>query len=1017
MQDKPDAQLGFVRSRLPWLIAAGMLILYVVTLNRWVSVSSLPFVAKVAGWDLNLPQQAPLFFLLTFPVRWVPEAWQPALLHLFSAICAALTLALLARSVSLLPHDRTHDQRQRERSEFSFLTIPSAWLPPVLAALVCGLELTFWEHSTSATNELLDLLLFAYCIRCLLEYRLFQQDSWLIRMGLVYGLGVTNNWAMIGFAPGFLVAILWIKGRSFFDFAFLIRFFGAGLLGLSASLLLPLAWMIADVPNVTFWQVLKANLAYQKSLLLDVPVLRNRALILSLTSILPVVIMGVRWPTTSGDTSAAGTAMTNLMFRVIHIAFLVACIWVAFDQKFSPRSLGLGLAFLSFYYLGALAIGYFSGYVLLVFGESRPGKSWHRRAQFKALNRAVTAAVWVAVVAVPAALIYQNWNLIRAGNGRLLSNFASLSARHIPAEGAMIMSDDPYGLFLLNAHFSREGTDGKHLFVHTHSLANPNYHRQLARRYPQRWPDTLQNEPADERIDDMILLQLVSALARTNQVYYLHPSFGFYFERFYPQPRGLVYQLAAYPTNAILPPAPAQADLDLNRAFWKDLDQPLASIQALIRQDSRDARYLGDYYARALNEWGVTLQRDKQLEEAAKSFESASRVNTNNVTAYINLEYNRTLRTGESRTEQITKTIEDRFGRQHRSWETVMLHNGAFDHPDFCFRLGEIFLQRGLYRQSAIQLDRVVALEPTNVVARLSLANVFLLADRPDHTLREVAAIRAPESNLPIQPGTELELIRLEAAAQFAKSDLVAAEKVLLGAHEKYPQNPAVLDTLVQFYTQAGQTNKAAATSDKLVQTAPDNPQVLLSRATLHLNTGELEQALALADKVLSRIPDHAQALLFKAFLSIQQKNYKQALDFAQRVTQNNPENIDALLYEAVAQIETKNHADALEPLNTVLKLQPSNSNALRNRAIVHLNTGHLDEARKDYETLRRIIPRYYVAYFGLAEIAYRQKNTKEAVRNYELYLQYAPQVAAAEMQQEMKLVNDRLKELKTAAR
>ena len=77
-----------------------------------------------------------------------------------------MSLALLARSVALLPHDRTHDQRQKERSEFSLLSIRAAWLPPVLAALVCGLQLTFWENATGcASAEMFDLLLFAYVIR------------------------------------------------------------------------------------------------------------------------------------------------------------------------------------------------------------------------------------------------------------------------------------------------------------------------------------------------------------------------------------------------------------------------------------------------------------------------------------------------------------------------------------------------------------------------------------------------------------------------------------------------------------------------------------------------------------------------------------------------------------------------------------------------------------------------------------------------------------------------------------
>ncbi len=84
-------------------------------------------------------------------------------------MCAALTLGLLARSVAILPRDRTDVQRERERSAFSFLTIGSAWLPPFFAVLVCGLQMTFWEQATNGTPEMLELLLFAFVIWSLLN--------------------------------------------------------------------------------------------------------------------------------------------------------------------------------------------------------------------------------------------------------------------------------------------------------------------------------------------------------------------------------------------------------------------------------------------------------------------------------------------------------------------------------------------------------------------------------------------------------------------------------------------------------------------------------------------------------------------------------------------------------------------------------------------------------------------------------------------------------------------------------
>jgi len=40
-------------------------------------------------------------------------------------------------------------QREKELDDFSILSIRSAWLPLVLAVIVCGLQLTFWENATA----------------------------------------------------------------------------------------------------------------------------------------------------------------------------------------------------------------------------------------------------------------------------------------------------------------------------------------------------------------------------------------------------------------------------------------------------------------------------------------------------------------------------------------------------------------------------------------------------------------------------------------------------------------------------------------------------------------------------------------------------------------------------------------------------------------------------------------------------------------------------------------------------
>src|SRR5262249_9741942 len=154
----------------------------------------------------------------------------------------------------------------------------------------------------------------------------------------------------------------------FFDPGFLVQMAVLGLIGLLLYLLLPALWVMRHEGDYSLFQILRSNWADQKRFLMA-PQLRSRVLLLSLTSVLPVILMGIRWQSGSGETSAAGANLASGAFRVIHLFILGACLFVAFDPKYSPRELGMGLPFLTFYYLGALAVGYYSGYALLVFSD------------------------------------------------------------------------------------------------------------------------------------------------------------------------------------------------------------------------------------------------------------------------------------------------------------------------------------------------------------------------------------------------------------------------------------------------------------------------------------------------------------------------------------------------------------------------------------------------------------------------------------------------------------------------
>jgi hypothetical protein len=255
---------GFNGTALPWLIAAAGMILYLTTLCHQVTTGSVSELMELGRWDWHGISFGPLYYIVTYPARFMPFAWRLPMINGFAAVCGGLTLLLLARSVAILPQDRTEQQRDRQPDGSILMRGPLCWLPPVLAAIVCGLQLTFWENATSVTaksSEIFDLLIFAYLIRCLLEYRLDEKETWLRRFALIYGLAMAENWAMIGFFPLFAAGVIWVKGLDIFNTRFLVRTFGLGLLGFMLVIVLPLAYSLSGLTEFSFWRLLHEFLA------------------------------------------------------------------------------------------------------------------------------------------------------------------------------------------------------------------------------------------------------------------------------------------------------------------------------------------------------------------------------------------------------------------------------------------------------------------------------------------------------------------------------------------------------------------------------------------------------------------------------------------------------------------------------------------------------------------------------------------------------------------------------------
>lgn len=943
-----ETKRHFTQAWLPWLLGVIALGCYSFTLNHslaflpdWLGLmGSAPAGARLAGWYWQPEIMAPGYYLVTLPLRWLPERLIPVATNLFSALCGALALVQLARSVALLPHDRTRDQRELVNTKDSLLNIPLAWLPPIFAVLVCGAQLSFWEHSTNGTVEMFDLLLFSYVVRSLLEYRIDLREVRLFRAAFVFGAGFAGNHAMIAFFPLFVGALVWTRQLGFFKLNFLGRIAFWGLAGLLLYLLLPTLGSLNQSHDLTFWQLLRGNLQFQKYLLFVFP--KKTLLLLSLTSLLPLFLLSIRWASQFGDPSRIGVILTTAVFHVVHVVVLLACLWVALDPEFSPRKAGYGFVFLPFYYVGALCVGYYSGYLLLVFRA--PGTRQRRgRPMAIALQRAATGFVVILFLLVPAALIHRNLAQIRFTNGPAVQQFAADLVKGLPQKNGVIISDDPQRLWVLQDHLTQTGRSGEFVLLCSQWLSSPRYHDYLKGRYP-KWVSPSQPKRS-QPLADLELVGLMQRLAKDHELCYLHGSFGYYFEFFADEPWGLVHRLTPLPTTQLASPPPSADLIARNEQFWAAAKDgvlkailpltgppdpsrritPAERIYKAIQLKpvrNTQASLLGSYYSRALVAWGVELQRAGDFETAAGHFELAHQLNPDNVVAKINLEFNQKYRAGQPVKVESNQSIEDSFGKS-RSWEEVLSQNGPYDEPSLTYAQGTVFVRGGLNRQAAQAFARVRAYVTNDLGSRLWLAQLNLNQKFPDRTLALTKEVRDILSQSTSGITNYADLFTLEASAYFARNDAAAATRIIETALARTPENVQLLAAACRTYSDNAQYTNALALTQRILRLAPDDP--------------------------------------------------------------------NALLNQGCFQVQLNAYADAVASFDRVLTLETNNFTALFYRAVAQLRADRLDPALQDYEALQRQYPKAHQIYYGLGEIAYRRKDTNTAIRHYEAYLTNSP--------------------------
>jgi len=889
MQEQPRTASSLGRL-LPWIVSAAALAVYLATVSRWLTVQSLTVVSQVGGWDDNFPANAPLLYLLTRPLTWLPSGVLPLAGNLFTTLLATASLWNLARTVQLFPQDRTHPQRVRGFSDGRCLDNKFAWVPPVFAAAFFGLQLTAWEHATALSGEMLNLLLFSTAARALMEYRHSRNQRWLDAMALLVGVGITNDWAMLGFFPAFAGACLWIGGWEELRVQRILRLLLIGLAGLLLYLLTPLVGAGRGGLPESFWEAVWALLTTQKNILVGIP----KAVFVMLASImiLPLAIAGFRWSSPRG--SGIERMATFGALTILKVVWFAGNIWMVFDGKFSPRGLVTtsgdfgALPLLTFHYCAALSLGYLAGY-FIVLGTVKPDRQWSRSDLAGGfLHPALSWLVLASVVVVPASLVYRNLPAMRQQNSAVLSHLAAQLLSPLPAKPALVVTDNPVLQALLDAQIRRSPNAPRHLIVNSSRAPEAAYRRHLVKLHSDVWPDLKGFAEAKAGVGD-VFLRLFSKAVQDGNAFTLNLTTSFITEDSYVVPSGAIFSFRKYSSGQVAPPPLTAAEGGAITSFWTSQKPNLDGLlEVPADRGSIATTYTASFWAQAANAQGVQLQRSGQLDAASNLFALARKLDSKNLSVPVNLLVNDALRNKRPVGTEAAKLIES-YGIG------IADVHGPIDEPRFLERLGAGVLELGdpLVRASAIAYMRARELDPTSIDAAIGYARACAAANEPKLALEaHAAAMELARKGKPTAAQRSL-LFRVEANAWLRSGDLASAERVLTTGLAEFPEDIPMLDLLSFAYMNANATAKALPYVERILKLKPDDEVLLQRQGYLFLSLGRLDEAISAYDKILKRNPEDTVARMNRATAHLSANHPDKAIEDFESVLERVPDAID----------------------------------------------------------------------------------------------------------------------------
>lgn len=978
------------------LLGALALVVYIVTMSRGpFPGESATLIAYHTGLDPFDTMLQPVWGLFVRLLAILPAgdlAWR---LNLFSAICAALSVALLFQIVSDIPHNKSLEEN---RSDFPGYRAQA--VSGIVAALFFAFCVPLWTAATRAHYLTFDALLLLICTRVLMTTWTPEEvrSRRLFAFALLYGIGMVESTAFILAAPAYGIFILFRLWRDgVLNLRLVLRMIawgGAGLL-----IILPTAlryyftssyeWREMDGFHHLLWVIIRdhGRVAISSARQLG-------WMLLLLTTVAPwfVVMTSIQNPT-ADRSSRIGSLLMHGVVTLLAAALLL-------NLPPAPMAvLADGIHLTLPYLVAAIWIGYIAGYWYALSYNRKPYDTTVSRW------RKPIRVVWLLLLATGlAGAAWQNAPLADGRPSRMANIFA---------EGVLDGMGDRTWLVSNGALDSNlrilAARRGRELIIINPRLGGmPPYRRYLKslfeddmrrRGLAQLGPGPLLSDwlQTDPDID-----QQLAVLAMPD----LWVEAGFY-----PQPDHAVFLGTRRDRME-----PDPEFLDRNLGFW-------AALQAFppVPEDHPAHRFNGwmrSHASRVANNTGVYLEDVGRSEEALNCYVAARELDPENISALLN-QLNVVARLNRPELTALQEKLEtllagregklnlwalsanygyvrdpQAFVSQGLTWamsgrirsavaEIERAAGLAGMDPRLQHLLGELYVRGDRAQEGEAIYQEILAANPDDPMALLNLARLALTTGRLDDAESYLDRIRGLDVPFHQWAVEHVMLDILEGKTDAAREQL--------GRHLRdHPRDARAWGLQLFLARQDGDEEQIDKVLVEMRRAAGSDPNILLVVAQTEMERGRLQAARDLLSRLRDAHPGHIAVLEQLLRLDVAEVNQESARRHVERLLGLDPGNALGNYILGSLQIAQRDFALAEQSLRRSLERNQM-PEAMNDLAWLLQDRGELHEAHHWARRALEVQPQNPNAWSTLGVIQRKLGNLTGAAESLHQALQMRP--------------------------